>query len=143
MNNYILLSKAVAFAKMFSDDTKLQVGACIETSNGNTFYGTNRFLSIPEGFTKNELQENRDLKLKYITHAEVDAILNSYSDVSGSTIYVNYTPCSGCAKKIIEKGIKKVVTYKCKEEGVAARWQSSWDEAIALLTSNGVEYEEV
>ncbi|KXZ40658.1 diaminohydroxyphosphoribosylaminopyrimidine deaminase [Alkalithermobacter thermoalcaliphilus JW-YL-7 = DSM 7308] len=48
-------------------------------------------------------------------HAEIDAIKNSYSDLKGSTMYVNLEPCSHfgktppCVYEIVKKGISKVV----------------------------------
>jgi dCMP deaminase len=55
-------------------------------------------------------------KYKYVTHAEVNAILNSNgsysSHVDGGTIYVSLFPCENCTKMIIQSGIKKVVYLK-------------------------------
>jgi dCMP deaminase len=49
-------------------------------------------------------------KYLYVTHAEVNAILNKGSaNVKGSTLYVALFPCENCAKMIIQAGIRKVV----------------------------------
>jgi len=57
-------------------------------------------------------------KYKYVTHAEVNAILNSNgsygSKVSGGTLYVSLFPCENCTKMIIQSGIKKVVYLQDK-----------------------------
>ena len=140
MAKYTLLNNVVRFAAKYSDDPRLQVGACLVSGKQHTF-GTNRFLSIPDGYTKEQLVADRELKLKHITHAEADALLKSNS-AEGSTIYVNYTPCIGCAQKIVAAGVKAVVVSKCADEAVALRWKASWQEAIDLFAANGVEYSE-
>lgn len=47
-------------------------------------------------------------KYQYVVHAELNAILNSITDLKNSSIYCTLYPCSECAKAIIQKGIKKV-----------------------------------
>lgn len=42
-------------------------------------------------------------------HAEINAISNSPVNVKDSTLYVTFRPCLGCAKQIINAGIKRVV----------------------------------
>lgn len=43
-------------------------------------------------------------------HAEENALIRSAPDRrSGGTIYINGTPCFGCAKKICNSGLKRVV----------------------------------
>ena len=136
---YELLDQVVNFAAINSDDIKVKVGACVVGKNN--YFGTNRFVTIPEGYTKDQLLADRDLKLKYITHAEVDAITNAGSDTVGATVYVNYTPCIDCAKKLVDAGVSCVVVKNCDDAAVAARWQDSWDLSIAHLNNNGVKVE--
>lgn len=136
------LSQVEQFAQTYSDDLKVKVGACIEVGE-SAYFGTNRFLAIPDGHTKQELQENRELKLKYITHAERDALRQLDDQAVGATIYVNYTPCIDCAQAIALSGIKKVVVKSCDDAAVRSRWQDSWNQAISLLEDKGVEYTEV
>jgi len=53
--------------------------------------------------------ENRDTKYELVVHAEDNALLTAERDVSGFTMYSTLMPCSRCAAKIINSGIKKVV----------------------------------
>ena len=56
---------------------------------------------------------NRELKYKFVVHAEQNLIYNAtYNGVSldGSTVYVTGLPvCSECAKGLIQVGVKQVV----------------------------------
>lgn len=48
--------------------------------------------------------------LCWATHAESNALLRaSWTDLSGSTIYITGKPCPGCSKLISSAGIERVV----------------------------------
>lgn len=97
-----------------SKDPNTQVGACIVDSNKCIIgIGYNGF---PRGCSDECLPWSRCAtselhnKYCYVTHAEVNAILNKCSaDVRGATIYVALFPCNDCAKVIIQSGIREVV----------------------------------
>lgn len=82
--------------------------------------------------------ENRELKYKYIVHAEANAIYNAINNGAstlGSTIYVHGLPvCHECAKAIIQAGIKKVVYNTLPDE----RWKESAEFAINMMNEAGV-----
>ena len=73
-------------------------------------------------------------------HAEIDAIQNANTDVSGSTLYCNLEPCCHynkktppCAQEIVKSGIKKVVISNLDPNPkVAGR-------GIKLLKEAGIE----
>ena len=139
---YTLLQHVVRFARKHSDDPGTKVGACLVVNGKHTF-GTNRFYALPEGKTKEETLANRDLKLAYITHAEVDAIANSSCTVGG-TLYVNYIPCDKCAARIAAAGIVKVVAIDHSDEvDLIARWNKYWVIGRQILHDSGVELSEV
>ena len=50
-----------------------------------------------------------DTKYPFVCHAELNAILNSNTNLRDSICYVTLFPCNECAKAIIQSGIKKVV----------------------------------
>ncbi len=94
-----------------SKDPNTQVGACIVKENRILSMGYNGF---PNGCSDDEFPWNRegdvlDVKNTYVCHAELNAILNSYENLRGATIYVTFFPCNECTKAIIQSGIKKVV----------------------------------
>lgn len=99
-----------------SKDPNSQVGACIVS-------GDNKILSIgyngfPVGCSDDEFPWSRegepyDSKYFYVTHAELNAILNYRGgSLEGSKVYVTMFPCNECAKAIIQSGIREVI-YDC------------------------------
>lgn len=137
---YKLLENVVRFAEKHSDDPMVKVGACVVNGTNHTF-GANRFYSLPEGKTKEEAVSDRALKLEYITHAEVDAI-NQAGQVAGATMYVNYTPCDKCAQKIVDAGVKRVVSVKMTNQAIIDRWEKYWVVGRTILSKGGVEFVE-
>ena len=109
---------SVAFlSAMRSKDPSTQVGACIVNPDkrivGIGYNGFPRGCSddvLPWARVPKEGGSELDTKYPYVTHAEVNAILNKCSaDVVGSTMYVALFPCNECAKVIIQAGIAEVV----------------------------------
>jgi len=98
---------------MRSKDPNTQVGACIVSSDNKILsMGYNGF---PKGCSDEEYPWERegaaeDTKYPYVTHSELNAILNYRGgSLEGTTLYVSLFPCNECAKAIIQAGIKKVV----------------------------------
>ena len=50
----------------------------------------------------------KETKYAYVVHSELNAILNSNTDLKNCSIYVSLFPCNECAKAIIQSGIKEV-----------------------------------
>jgi dCMP deaminase len=98
-----------------SKDPNTQVGACI-VDDEHRIIGLG-YNGMPRGLSDDAMPWARDTsnpsiftKYPYVTHAEVNAILNKGSaNVKGSTIYVALFPCENCAKMIIQSGIRRVV----------------------------------
>ncbi|HHT44955.1 MAG TPA: dCMP deaminase family protein [Fastidiosipila sp.] len=95
-----------------SKDPNTQVGACIVNEQ-------NKIISIgyngmPRGCDDDLFPWARegaylDTKYPYVTHAELNAILNSSGfNLEGCKIYVPLFPCNECSKAIIQSGIKHV-----------------------------------
>lgn len=101
---------------MRSKDPNTQVGACIVSQDNKIMsMGYNGF---PKGCDDNEFPwgrtgESNDTKYPFVTHAELNAILNYRGgSLEGAKIYVALFPCNECAKAIIQAGLKTVV-YAC------------------------------
>ena len=105
---------------MRSKDPNTQVGACIVS-------GDNKILSMgyngfPIGCSDDEFPwdkygEEEDTKYPYVTHSELNAILNYRGgSLAGARLYVSLFPCNECAKAIIQSGIKKIVYLSDKYE---------------------------
>ena len=98
-----------------SKDPNSQVGACIVSSDHRILsMGYNGF---PAGCSDDEYpwaREGDELSVKYtyVTHAELNAILNfrgGMSSLAKATLYVTLFPCNECAKAIIQTGIRNIV----------------------------------
>lgn len=101
---------------MRSKDPNTQVGACIVGKDHRILsMGYNGF---PNGCRDEDFpwaREGETLETKYpfVTHSELNAILNYRGgNLEGTTLYVSLFPCNECAKAIIQAGIRRVV-YEC------------------------------
>ena len=96
-----------------SKDANSQVGSCIVSPD-------NKILSIgyngfPRGCSDDVFPWSRegdelDTKYFYVTHSELNAILNYRGgSLEGSKIYVSLFPCNECSKAIIQSGIREII----------------------------------
>lgn len=111
-----------------SKDPHNIVGACIVNSD-NKILSTG-YNGLSSGMNDDDFDWEssgeltgikKNIKDNYVVHAEVNTILNypgHMLDLRDSTLYVTWFPCSGCASKIVQAGIKKVVYLRMysKEE---------------------------
>ncbi|ABJ91432.1 deoxycytidylate deaminase [Thermus phage phiYS40] len=128
---FIELAKTIA---QYSKDPRTKVGAVIVDNE-------RRIVSMGyNGFPRKvlDLEErlnNRKEKLKYVVHAELNAILNAKRDIEGTTIYVYpYFPCNECAKAIIQSGIKKVITTGIVDDN----WKESVEASKNMFNEAGI-----
>ncbi|MCR5295679.1 MAG: dCMP deaminase family protein [Lachnospiraceae bacterium] len=105
----------VAFLSgMRSKDPNSQVGSCIVSQDNKILsMGYNGF---PKGCSDDEFpwaregEDSLDTKYIYVTHSELNAILNYRGgSLEGAKLYVSLFPCNECAKAIIQAGIRTVI----------------------------------
>ena len=106
---------------MRSKDPNTQVGACIVSDDNKILsMGYNGF---PWGCSDDEFPWEREgdeveTKYPYVTHSELNAILNYRGgSLEGTKLYVSLFPCNECAKAIIQAGIRTVVYDSDKYNG--------------------------
>lgn len=100
------LSVAIVVSKR-SKDPRMQVGAVlVSPDNSSVSVGYNGF---PRGIQDTAERWERPIKYKYCIHAELNAMLNCPVRPAGWTLYLTIPPCSDCALKIVQAGIKKVI----------------------------------
>lgn len=133
-NRFLKIAKDVS---EWSKDPSTQVGAVIVGNQKQIL--SQGFNGFARGINDAQNRyENRELKYKYIVHAEANAIYNAIhngASTLGSTIYVHGLPvCHECAKAIIQAGIKKVVYNTLPDE----RWKDSASFAINMMCEAGV-----
>lgn len=100
-------------AGLRSKDPSSQVGSCIVSSDNKILsMGYNGF---PKGCSDDEFPWERegeplDTKYVYVTHSELNAILNYRGgNLEGAKLYVSLFPCNECAKAIIQSGIREII----------------------------------
>ena len=126
----------------WSKDPKTQVGAVIVGDlNQVISQGYNGFPR--RVFDGKERYDNREMKLRYVVHAEANAIYNAAlngTKLAGSTLFVHGLPvCSDCAKAIIQVGIKHIVIDSDYEED--DRWTKSFVITKSMFEEAGVTHE--
>ena len=124
---------------MRSKDPHTQVGACI-VSNDNKILSMG-YNGFPNGCSDDEFPweregERLDTKYPYVTHSELNAILNYRGgSLAGAKLYVSLFPCNECAKAIIQAGIKTVIYDSNKYEG-----SDSVKASMRMFDAAGVKY---
>jgi dCMP deaminase len=117
----------------WSKDPSTKVGAVIVDEKKRVIsVGYNGF---PRGVDDSpERYEDRPTKHLFVAHAERNALDNAPLMVDGCTLYCTLEPCIGCAKGIIQKGIKRVVTYATSREDTF-----NWATTRVAFAEAGVE----
>ena len=136
---YLKLAYEVA---SWSKDPSKKIGAIAVGSKGQVLaQGYNGF---PRGISHSAKRLNdRELKYKYVVHAEMNLIYNaSYNGVSldGSTVYVTGLPvCSECAKGLIQVGVRQVIMPK--QEDTPEKWVKSFKLSKELFEEASVHWQ--
>ena len=96
---------------------------------------------FPIGCSDEDFPWDRDgdmlhTKYAYVTHSELNAILNYRGgSLQGTKLYVSLFPCNECAKAIIQSGIKTVIYDSDKYDGTPGNIA-----AKKMFDAAGVEY---
>jgi dCMP deaminase len=77
---------------------------------------------------------NRDTKLLYTIHAEMNAILSAKEPLKGYSLFVwPFQPCAHCAASIIQSGIKEVYCPFNAHLDSYERWADSFKAALQMF----------
>jgi dCMP deaminase len=126
------------FISGWSKDPSTKVGAVLFRRDGSIIsMGYNGF---PRGVNDDPaLMADRDIKLKMTIHAEDNAILAAVrngSTVEGAYLAVTRHPCSACAAKLTQAGIRQV--YYRADEDFEMRWADDLELATDIFNQLGV-----
>jgi len=129
----------------WSKDPSLQVGAVIIRPDRTV--ASVGFNGLPRGVEDDaERLGDRDTKLRYTVHAELNAILAAKEPLIGYSIVVYpIQPCAQCAAAIIQAGISEVICPRiagsstCSHNVSTAptRWGASFEAACAMFHEAG------
>ena len=121
-------------AGMRSKDPSTQVGSCIVSKENKIL--SMGYNGLPLGCSDDDFPWDREgdfqeTKYPYVTHSELNAILNYRGgSLEGTKVYVTLFPCNECAKAIIQAGIKRVVydsdKYAHEKFMIASRRKWEW-----------------
>ena len=122
------------------DSTK--IGAIVVDNNKRILsQGYNGF---PRGIEDSQRRlKDRETKLKYIVHAEMNCIYNACHhgvSLEGGTLYVSGLPCcSDCAKGVIQSGIKLVI-MEFPRKLLEGPWGESWKLSKSMFDEANIGY---
>lgn len=135
---FLELAEQVA---QWSKDPSKKIGA-VAVNDDRRILATG-YNGFPKGIDDGaDRLHNRELKYKYVVHAEMNCIYNATHQgvsLNSATLYVTGLPvCSECAKGIISVGIKRVVMRQM--EDVPPIWKEHWSITADMFSEAGVEY---
>lgn len=131
----------------WSKDPSTQVGAVVVAPDKQVVgIGYNGFARGVEDFQ--DRYNNRELKYKFVVHAEVNALLMAGAKAKGASLYVFPSfaipnICHDCCKFAIQCGIKEVVGYRPIYNERLQRWNDSIEISKMMLDETNTIYREV
>jgi dCMP deaminase len=135
---FIGLAKTIS---QWSKDPGTKVGVVLVKEKRIISTGYNGF---PEGISDSlERYNDREIKLLYTVHAEVNAILNAAkngSETRKSILYTTFPPCISCSKSIIQAGISTVIRPSLNN--MPERWLENFQIAQEVLSEAKVVIKE-
>ena len=120
----------------WSKDPNAKVGAVLFCKKGGSI--TIGYNGFPMGVEDSgDRLENKEVKLEFVVHAEINAIIAAGNRADGATIYVWGKPiCARCAGPIIQAGIKRVVALA--PGNTESTWDISGKTAHQMFTEAGI-----
>jgi dCMP deaminase len=95
------------------------------------------------GVKDDDRLDDRNVKYPMIVHAEENACLNATltgTTLRGSTSYAGWTPCSRCARNLIQVGIAEVVF---EDREIPERWLADFMMGQDMLKEAGIPFRAV
>jgi dCMP deaminase len=134
-----------ALVATWSKDPSIQVGAVIIRPDRTV--ASVGFNGLPRGVDDDPARlGDRDTKLRYTVHAELNAILAAREPLHGCSIVVYpLQPCAACAAAIIQAGITEVICPKMGDSSTrsgnlstaSTRWGASFEAARTMFHEAG------
>ena len=123
-----------AHVATWSKDPSSQVGAVIIRPDRSV--ASVGFNGLPRAVSDDPARlADRDQKLLFTVHAELNAILAAREPLHGCSIVVYpFQPCAACAAAIIQAGISEVI---CPESPDTSRWADSFHAARTMFHEAG------
>lgn len=131
------------YKKKSKDPSSKFSAVIVDSNNAIVSSGFNGF---PRGVVDSEERyNNREVKYRFVVHAEANAITNAArigAKLDGCRIYVDTYPCSSCCKLIIQSGIREIVLNGDSElhndEGFKRRWAEDIETTLTMCKESSV-----
>jgi len=100
------------------------------------------------GFPKNmpdnpEWYANREEKYSRVVHCEINAMIHSYENLKGYTLYTYpFATCDRCVVQMLQAGIVRFVFPEPSADALT-RWAEAFVKTKKYITESGAEWEEV
>lgn len=122
----------------WSKDRSTRVGAVVVESSNRRRVLSLGYNGLPRGVS-DDPDERHDRPEKYLwaEHAERNAIYNASESLVGATLYSTLFPCAGCARAIVQSGIRFLVAPEI-DEVEYARWREEFRVARTMFEEAGV-----
>ena len=132
----------------WSKDPSTKIGVVAINPETKTILSSG-YNGFPRGITdSSKLLNARELKYRYMVHAEANCIYNATLNgrsLQYAGLYVYGLPvCSECAKAVIQVGVSyvimKIATATTAQAERALAWQKSWELSSGMFDETGVEW---
>lgn len=123
-----------------SKDPRTQVGAVLVRDNQPINSGYNGFPRKVRDLR--ERYENREIKYRFISHAENNVVLTAAKRgvcTDGSTLYTLGMPCEICTIALLQGGITEVVYHQQWPYPHLDKWEDSMKIASIMLQEAGIK----
>ena len=118
----------------WSKDPSTQVGAIIVNEDKQVIgLGYNGFPR--RVFDGESRYTTKAVKYLFVSHAERNALDNTFISTKGATLYSTLYPCNECTKGIIQKGIKRVVTKRPD----SSKTHLNYNVTTTMFVESGIE----
>ena len=127
---------------VWSKDPSRKIGAVAVDRKKNIIVSSG-YNGFPRGVKDTpERLNNKEIKYRYISHAEANCIYNACytgATLDGTHLYVYGLPvCSKCALGVIQVGIERVICLV--EEEIPTLWDDEWEFSKRVFKEVGIDF---
>lgn len=135
-----LFMSMVYLVAMKSKDPRTKIGAVIINPKNHAIVSLG-YNGLPRGVDDNyPTRYQAPEKYHWFEHGERNAIYNAKRDLTGFAMYTHGTPCSDCARAVIQSEIKEVVVHWQWENKASHKnkWIESAERSKQMFKEAGV-----
>lgn len=143
MDEYFM--QIAVLSALRSKDPSTQVGACLVDSQKRILsigyngapYGMSDDI-LPWGSFGERVDDLKTTKDPYIVHAEINAFDNyrgNQDDLKGSQIYLLYSPCEKCSKRMSIAGLQKIIYLREYTKNGVSKMSHRWHQRAGTICS--------